>query len=372
MFLLLKDKPLLHFDLDECIVDVIERDLLPFSLRSNIVSYSDMKSRMYNVRILEGWLSSRMLASDRDNFKQLCSVFQIPQRFDLRARVSICLKCNGLSVTDYYWVKEDTDTREYRSVDLRYNHFSDIVTVALRGDYPSFTTSLNNPELTTKGLFRKAWVRHARNGKLCLLKSDKTPNYVNTKMEVLSSKVLDCFTEVSHVKYEQFLPMHDDYVSICENFTYGDYSFVEAYEVMEYCKGVNIDYKSWCLSKFGSDFANIPVIDFILMNTDRHDANYGFLMSNCTGELCAVAPLFDHNLALVADVFYKDVGDTMSQMFNSKDSIESLAKEFFWKAKLSIDYRKFFALENEFVEFPHVYERLKYRITNLWSLLGGV
>ena len=41
------------------------------------------------------------------------------------------------------------------------------------------------------------------------------------------------------------------------------------------------------------------VLDAVIMNTDRHKNNFGFLIDNRTLEIQGMAPLFDHNLALL-------------------------------------------------------------------------
>ena len=65
-------------------------------------------------------------------------------------------------------------------------------------------------------------------------------------------------------------------------------SFIEARELILYCKNAGIDYAQTMLDRFGKDFANIAVVDYLIQNTDRHDENYGFMMDNATGELASV------------------------------------------------------------------------------------
>lgn len=73
-----------------------------------------------------------------------------------------------------------------------------------------------------------------------MLKSDKTNEYVNTKMEVLDSDILTCFenrtdsiTYVSDVKYTE--NGSRIFVFICKNFVNEEHSFVEAWEVIQDC-----------------------------------------------------------------------------------------------------------------------------------------
>ena len=44
------------------------------------------------------------------------------------------------------------------------------------------------------------------------------------------------------------------------------------------------------------------VLDALILNTDRHLGNFGFLFDNQTMEVKAPAPMFDHNCSLLFDL----------------------------------------------------------------------
>ena len=157
------------------------------------------------------------------------------------------------------------------------------------------------------------------------------------------------------------------YVSICQNFVKEDQSFVEAWEVIEYCKREGIDFRSFCLEKWGNEFACIPVLDYIIINTDRHTQNYGFMMNNDTGRLEAVAPMFDLNCALVADYFKRDAADTLSQMFNTKETIQKLAYDYVEHTDLRFNEKAFITLAQNHVykELRHIFERVYGRVQEM-------
>lgn len=358
MFLMLKDIEIMYIDIEDCVVETIRLDLLPYSLRhlNNLSPFKKLDT------VLD-WMSNRMLSLSRDNAKVIYNMFNMSQTNTRQTRVDACVKCHGISVTDSYWIKVN-DTEVWDKMNIRLNNFKDIVSIALAGENPSFTVNPEHPELTSKGLFRKAWIRDS-DGKLWLLKSDKTNTSINTKMEVLASKVLDCFTNLEHIEYT----MLNDSICKCCNFVTEDVSFVEAKELMDYCHDANIDYVDYCLNKFGSSFANITIIDYIIANTDRHDGNYGFLMDNTTGELFSVAPLFDHNLSLVSDVIGNDVSNTLSQFLNTSDTILDLAKKFYPYSDLKLDFNKFTELKEVFSDYPQVYTALRNRLLTLYNTL---
>lgn len=377
MYIMLKDKPVLYFDFEDMFVEVTEPHLVPIALRNRIQPVLEdspvamAKTMASNVSVLKDWMSNRVLSLSRDNAKQIFSMFGISQSNDRETRVKICLLCCGVSITDSYWIKADDDNRVWEQINVRKNHFEEIVDVALGGENPSITTNPICPELTTKGLFRKAWVRHSDTGDLYLLKSDKHTENINTHMEVLASHILDCFTNVPHVEYTGRMrntAIGKMYVDKCKNFVTEAYSFVEARDVMDYCRINKVDFRDWALKTYGSPFANIAVVDYIIMNTDRHDNNYGFMMDNQTGKLVAVAPLFDYNLALVADAIGSDAADTLSQMFNTQETIKELAIEMINYSDLKIDYEHLCHIKKYFTDYPQVYENVLYRIESLYSI----
>lgn len=370
MYLMLKNTEILYFDLDDCVVDVIRNDLLPFCLRSNIRLAVNMKNSLHNIQAVKSYLSSRILSLSRDNAKQIYAAFQIPQLDSIDNRVNVCVKCKGVSIQDSYWIKEDNEDVDWENINIRQNELKDIIDLSLTGFSPSITTDNICPELTTKGLYRKGWVRI--NKSLYLLKSDKTNEYVNTKMEVLASDLLACFkNRLASISYAGDIKYTQNggkaYVSICKNFVDESYSFVEAWEVMDYCRRRSIDFRQYCLDKWGHLFACIPVLDYIIINTDRHTQNYGFLMNNDTGVIEKIAPIFDLNCALVADYFKIDAGSTLSQMFNTAETLKELAYQYLEYTDMKFDEPLFIKLaeRRRNKKYRYIFERVYARIQEL-------
>ena len=367
MFLMLKDVKILYFDFEDFVVEVIDNDRLPFCLRSDIRDPGSPKDILHNVQAVKNYLSSRVLSLSRDNAKQIYAAFQIPQIDSIDNRVNICINCKGVSIQDSYWVREDSEETCWNNVNIRQNRLRDIINVSLSGFSPTITTSTICPELTTKGLFRKGWIHLG--SELYMLKSDRTNNYINTKMEILASDMLGCFENiidyVSYVGDIKETAEGTEFISICKNFINEEYSFVEAWEVIEYDRRCNIDFRTYCRQRWGNQFACIPVLDYIIINTDRHTQNYGFFMNNDTGKLEKMAPLFDYNCALVADFFQRDARDSLSQMFNTAETLRELAYKF--KPYSSIRFReeKFVQLLNENKEYEYLFDQVYQRIQEM-------
>ena len=66
------------------------------------------------------------------------------------------------------------------------------------------------------------------------------------------------------------------------------------------------------------DYVRMVFLDTIVANPDRHTANFGLLRDTATGELLGLAPLFDHNMALISRGYPKvpKKSDLLIRLFN--------------------------------------------------------
>lgn len=293
MLLMIQDTPILYFDLDDTVVEVIERNRLPFSFRrKNTVTIFDVVD----------FLSGRLLSLSRDNAKVILNTAVLPQSLKTSHRLKIVMFCRGLSMSDSYWIKNDDDNTAYDDVNLRKNHLSDsVIDVSLFGRHISIRRELLISDIATTGMFRKCWLRKGEKTYLC--KSDKTTGFVNTKAEIEYSNLLDKMG-ANHVKYTEYV-IEDLITAVCENIANEDFSLVSADEIDTWY-GSAADYAR---HNFPVDFANMCVADFIIANTDRHSGNWGFMFSNANGDIVSMAPLYDHNQSLIADEFGTDIRD---------------------------------------------------------------
>lgn len=70
------------------------------------------------------------------------------------------------------------------------------------------------------------------------------------------------------------------------------------------------------------DFRRMVVLDALIINDDRHLGNHGVLIDNDTQEIVRMAPVFDHNQALLPyaeeeefeNISEKGMANTICQM----------------------------------------------------------
>lgn len=243
------------------------------------------------------WLKHRTIPKNRayvHNFLSKCGL-------NINRPMTIIKVSKGLSLNDCYWVVEEGFEGPYDKFNLYDNRFSQVLAlIAFTGYGSSIRTSLAScPEFTTNGMLPKCWRR--KDGKIMLYKGG-TSGASNTGNEPYSeyyaaqvAKVLG----ISAIEYG-LSKWKGELCSTCELFTSKEYSFLPVGRVVTSggMKAVREYYE-----KLGQSFVDalndMLVLDAIIMNTDRHFGNFGFIVDNKTNKIVAPAPLFDHGNALL-------------------------------------------------------------------------
>lgn len=353
-YLKLADTVVLEFDFDKKHIHVINKSLLPFSLRGSDLTVYNIESYYEVKELLLSWLSYRGMSMSRDNAKSLCTLYGISQANTISNRLKLLASNNGISVIDSYWVTSDIN-QLYNSVNPRHGNFIDLRITALDGVLQCNTKCGLSPELTSHGVFRKAWY-YTKNDGLYLIKSDRTFNNINTRLEVFASKIIACFnTSIPIVTYTGY-KRKSYFVSKCRCFVDDYYSFVEAEELLGYFG--EISFRDLALTRGAGELA---VLDYIVANTDRHTQNYGFMMDNSTGVLLNFAPAFDFNMSLLET----DIDMRLSPMFCSNDTLLSLAQTGARYSNLTLNIRKFNNLKYRYPEYRGILDIVLYRVNKL-------
>ena len=232
-------------------LEIINEQLLPLYLK--------------NVANAELWLETRAIDSHRSNSRLLKKALRLKERDDL----TTVIKVNAVTITDNYWIKPFDSELTYQDVRFTDDYFS---VLALKGSYSSFNRVANSkrtktPELTNIGSFEKCW--KLIDGKWWMYKTA-------THDELFSE--LFIYHDNASVNFEpafSFMGDNEDYEEV----------FSKLEELCPQAK---------------ADFVKMIFLDTIVANPDRHTANFGLLRDIKTGKLIGFAPLFDHNMALIA------------------------------------------------------------------------
>ena len=262
-------------------VNDAERQFLPLEMRGEATDET-----------LWEWLRHRILPKHRQYVHYALSKLGI--EYNVRSIIGVS---KGLSLNDVHWVTGDRDKSTWARVNLYENPFSEVLAMmAFTGlgpedyrrpkkvDLPKETS----PEFTTNGMLAKCWRRI--DGTIYLYKSG-TEGAANTGFEPYSEFYAAQVAEalgLPHVPYglEMF---KGRLCSTCPLFTSDKVGFVSA--------GCAVGGE---VALADERFADTFFLDSIILNTDRHLGNFGYLVDNDTNTLIGPSPIFDNGYGLFA------------------------------------------------------------------------
>ncbi|MCD7764189.1 MAG: HipA protein [Lachnospiraceae bacterium] len=283
-FLMNKDRKLLTFqvhrsELGTLKFEEISREsgaLLP-------IGFSDIQS----------WIAQRQAPKHRAHIEKL---LRLCGCYDLEGYIRVTY---ALNLNDTFWIRPAASDLTWDRVSLFRNDFDETIAhLAFEGGLYGESFSTTSPEFGTSGSFAKCWIRE--NGKIYLMKqgSEGARNAgLEPYSEMYASEVAAAFCR-SYVPY-QIEMFRGKLVSRCPLFTDEQSGFVTIHAAAR-----NILDPEGILSymeKYGADddFRRMVVLDALIINTDRHRGNYGMLFDTDTLVITGMAPVFDHNQALL-------------------------------------------------------------------------
>ncbi len=274
----------------------------------NIVNESLCPLYLLNFSDLKSWLETRAIDSHRANSRLLKKALRLTQKDD----VSSVLFVNAVTITDNYWVRPVGSELCYEDVKFSKNYFSSL---ALKGNIGGLNKASNarnvrTPELTNIGSFEKCW--KITEGKWYLYKTA-------SREELFSELFIYNFGKNLGLNMARYERKQKNIVS--EDFT--DSSAVN-FEPANSFMGDNEDYeavytklKEICPDAV-EDYIKMIFLDTVVLNPDRHTMNFGLIRDTETGELKGLAPVFDHNMALISRGYPKKPtkNDLLINLFN--------------------------------------------------------
>lgn len=246
---------------------------------------------------IEIWVKHRSVPKNRAYVDTLLSAMglSINRPFEI-IRVS-----KGLSLNDCYWVTEEGFLGSFDKFNLYDNRFNRILGQIAFSGYSGSNISgfSSSPEFTTNGILPKCWRRES--GTIRLYKGG-TSGASNTGNEPYSEFYASQIADVLNVNavHYNLSKWRGILCSTCELFTSKEYSFVPVGRIVRIggLKAVREYY-----SKLGPEYVkglnDMIIFDAVIMNTDRHFGNFGFLVDNGTNTIKTTAPLFDHGNSLL-------------------------------------------------------------------------
>lgn len=278
--------------------EIINIEYAPLILKNY---YEEDKDTLALLRRLTEWFKGRGIPSWRDKIDLLL------HRLNIETAEELLDKAFGLSLSDQYWIKPYDSNLKYDDInffdnDFDYAEFLE-ASLSLNSKIVKKETSLKTPNNTTDGMLKKAWI--IENGTRYLLKGGYKNEILQPFNEVLASMICDRLG-FNHVPYTLDV-YKDTVVSKCPCFITKDTELITAYQIKNNMKRYDSeeDYEEYikCLEENGipnvrEKIENMYILDFLIMNEDRHLNNFGIIRDVNTLKWLDVAPIFDNGMAL--------------------------------------------------------------------------
>ena len=325
---------------------------------------------------LSDWFKGRGIPSWRDKLDLLLN------RLDINTPSELLDKSFGLSLSDQYWIKPYDLNIKYEDINFFDNDFdySEFMEASFSLDSKTITkeSSLKTPNNTTDGMLKKAWI--IEDGIRYLLKGGYKNDILQPFNEVLATMICKRLG-FNHVSYTIDV-YKDSVVSKCPCFINKDTEFITAYQIRNnMTKYDNTkDYEDYIklLEEHGIKDArikmeNMYILDFLIMNEDRHLNNFGIIRDVNTLEWLDVCPIFDNGQSLNINYYDEDevIISGQGRLFYEVKPFDEIIK--LVENPKRIDISKLDDIVKEFDELLHKYQNITHisdkRIYRLCVLL---
>ena len=281
------------------IYEVYNIDYAPYILKSSS-TYEDINNTSFRTNLSE-WFKGRGIPSWRDKLDILLL------RLNIIAPSELLDKAFGLSLSDNYWLKPVDTNIKYEDINFFDNDFdyAEFMEASLSKNSKIIQNdeSLKTPNNTTDGMLKKAWI--IENGTRYLLKGGYKNDTLQPFNEVLASEICNRLG-FDHVEYT--LDTYKDIVvSKCPCFITKDTELITCHQIIHNMKKhSNIeDYEEYIkkleiegIKDARIKVENMYILDFLIMNEDRHLNNFGIIRDVNTLKWLDVAPIFDNGQSL--------------------------------------------------------------------------
>lgn len=310
---------------------------------------------------LSKWFKGRGIPSWRDKLDILLA------RLNLSTPEELLDKAFGLSLSDQYWIKPIDSDIKYEDINFFDHDFdsAEFLEATFSNSSRSITSedSLKTPNNTTDGMLKKSWI--IENGKRYLLKGGYKNDIMQPFNEVLASRICERLG-FNHVTYTLDI-VKEKVVSKCECFINKDTELVTAYQIM-YGIEKNQDSKDYeeyikilednGIENVREKLENMYILDFLILNEDRHLNNFGIIRDVNNLKWLDIAPIFDNGQSfnivdLDQDELMVNVDGRFFYNIDEFDNIITIVKDL-----SRIDTSKLDGIVEEFDELLHEYQNI--------------
>ena len=253
------------------------------------------------------WWSGRRIPASRVGVKELLEHFEYGNmNLDYLAE-----KAFGLSLSDQYWLRISPEVK-WSDVNFFENPFSDDIGELLMKVPKESDIDLKSPDNTSDGVIRKRWKIIDNNRYLIKGSSSSEVLQPQPFREVFAGQVAEVLFSCESLPFQKVVPyslLRTDNLAFskCANFVTTETEYVPFNHInttYSWQRTNNQSYYSWALEwfrEYGVCLDLLLILDYILLNEDRHFGNFGFIRCVNTGNLLYPAPVFDTGNCLFYD-----------------------------------------------------------------------
>ena len=285
---------------------------------------------------INNWFRNRGIPSWRKDLERLL------QRLDVLTTEELLNKAYALSLSDQYWIKEQKSSVKWKDINFFENDFQykGYLQASLSNSSEEKVSQMElmSPNNTTDGMLQKGWI--IENQKRILVKGTYQASREEPINEWLASKICSRLG-FKHCKYEIDV-VNDNLVSKCEDFINEDEEIISAYDIYFSEKKANDinDYEHYIkilekhnVSDARKNVENMFILDYLIMNIDRHLKNFGVIRNVNTLKWKSVTPIFDNGESMQSEKitnnidFYNGTGKFFSNTNKDYEDILKCVKD---------------------------------------------
>ena len=259
------------------------------------------KNGMADRRALNAWWVERSIPAGRSGVREALETLELA---DTRA---LLIRCYGLSLSDQYWFCPEGSGLRWQDINFFEHEFSeDIGDVLFGANRAAGALDFSSPDNTSDGNLKKRW--KIIDGRRCLIKGGSNPYRQQPFNEVIATQIM-ARLGIPCVPYTLLWYKGAPY-SVCEDFVDDSTELVPAWRIIQTQKQPNnrslYQHFVVCAETLGIPgvvpfLDRMIVLDYLLLNEDRHLNNFGALRRAETLEWLGMAPVYDSGSSLGYD-----------------------------------------------------------------------
>lgn len=360
----------------ENIYDIYNIDYAPLS-----ISNANKTLRANLLKQINDWFKGRGIPSWRKDLEKLL------EKLNVSSPEELLNKSYALSLSDQYWLKEENSNVKWQDINFFTNDFEyEAYLEASLDSSSNLTTStdkaiLRSPNNTTDGMLQKGWI--IENGKRILVKGTYTSSREEPFNEWLASQISKRLG-FNYCNYSVEWTDKTKLISKCENFVSEDEEIISAYDVFKSEKKPNNinDYEFYIqtLEKHNvpnarKNVEDMFILDYLMLNTDRHLKNFGVIRNVNTLEWVRTTPIFDTGQSMECDKYLDEINfsyGTGKFFTNTNKNYEDILKVI-GKDIVNIDIKRLDGLCDEYHSLLEKYkDKLDMSDKRIEKLVNGL